>query len=390
MDSVAILYGGETGNAEEVAYCLAKRLPRVTSVQSVENCDITQLSTQSIVVFVVSTTGDGEFPAPMLSFWSYMLRKSLPAHFLSHLRFAVFGLGDSSYEKFNAAARKLFVRLKQLGATPIVDINDSFGDDQATAGYMATFDTWLSKMQESLRVDDLTPTAQLSLSAAGQSYVISAADNSSNLLPPPAVSSNGPTLYGKVVNTARMTNATWPQDVRHVAISCEGLTYLPGDVAMIHYRNPPALAHKAALLLQRCHPEWTMDTILNIRVQGDNRRPTRITDDIDAITIYQLCLTVLDLGSIPKRSFFAGLAEYCQNYEERDKLLELASSSLYIDYCQRERRNYVEVMEDFPSVLIPLQEVLKLIPKISPRPYSIASSPLAVPDQVSTLSKKIL
>lgn len=34
-------------------------------------------------------------------------------------RFSVFGLGDSSYEKFNAVARRLNTRLKQLGAVEL-------------------------------------------------------------------------------------------------------------------------------------------------------------------------------------------------------------------------------------------------------------------------------
>lgn len=36
------------------------------------------------------------------------------------MRFAVFGLGDSGYAKYNAAARKLHARLLQLGAAELV------------------------------------------------------------------------------------------------------------------------------------------------------------------------------------------------------------------------------------------------------------------------------
>ena len=65
--------------------------------------DMTGLPTEAAVavIMVVSTTGQGEFPENSRRFWRFMLRKSLAADSLASLRFAVFGLGDSGYPKFN-------------------------------------------------------------------------------------------------------------------------------------------------------------------------------------------------------------------------------------------------------------------------------------------------
>jgi sulfite reductase alpha subunit-like flavoprotein len=52
----------------------------------------------------------------MINAWRFLLRKDLPPGSLSKLKFTVFGLGDSSYEKFNAMAKKLTQRLLDLGA----------------------------------------------------------------------------------------------------------------------------------------------------------------------------------------------------------------------------------------------------------------------------------
>ena len=49
----------------------------------------------------------------------FLLRKSLLASSLSNLKYSIFGLGDSSYAKFNAAARRLNTRLNQLGGIEI-------------------------------------------------------------------------------------------------------------------------------------------------------------------------------------------------------------------------------------------------------------------------------
>lgn len=45
----------------------------------------------------------GDPPDNMRSFWRFLLRKSLPPTSLSGLRYAVFGLGDSGYPKYNVS-----------------------------------------------------------------------------------------------------------------------------------------------------------------------------------------------------------------------------------------------------------------------------------------------
>ena len=55
----------------------------------------------------------------MLPAWRFLLRKDLPSGSLASLKFTVFGLGDSAYDKFNAMAKKLTQRLLDLGASLI-------------------------------------------------------------------------------------------------------------------------------------------------------------------------------------------------------------------------------------------------------------------------------
>lgn len=58
------------------------------------------LKSHTLVIFVVATTGQGDFPANARSFWRSLLLKRLPGDFLDGVRFASFGLGDSSYPKW--------------------------------------------------------------------------------------------------------------------------------------------------------------------------------------------------------------------------------------------------------------------------------------------------
>ena len=85
-------------------------------IMEMDSFKIFNLPTEKLVVFIIATTGEGEAPTSMVNSWKFLLRKDLPPNSLSKLKFTVFGLGDSSYELFNAMAKKLTQRLLDLGA----------------------------------------------------------------------------------------------------------------------------------------------------------------------------------------------------------------------------------------------------------------------------------
>lgn len=68
-------------------------------------------------------------------------------------RYAVLGLGDSSYAKFNYAAKKLYRRLLQLGGKPLLHIG--LADDQHDLGADAVVDPWILDLWS--RLSDLYP-----------------------------------------------------------------------------------------------------------------------------------------------------------------------------------------------------------------------------------------
>ena len=92
------------------------------------------LINETLIIFVVSTTGSGQEPRSMTMLWKMLLRSDLPPNFLEDMRFAVFGLGDSSYEKFCWPAKMLSRRLLWLGATQVCDRGE--GDDQHHFGFV--------------------------------------------------------------------------------------------------------------------------------------------------------------------------------------------------------------------------------------------------------------
>ena len=111
------------------------------NILSLDAYTIFNLPTEKLVVFIIATTGDGDPPSNMVNAWRFLLRKDLPPGSLSSLRFTVFGLGDSAYDKFNAMAKKLTQRLLDLGAHLFHKVG--LGDYQHDFEYEGEYDPWM-------------------------------------------------------------------------------------------------------------------------------------------------------------------------------------------------------------------------------------------------------
>ena len=118
-----VVYGSHTGTAQDVAEDIGRQAGRYwidANVLPMDAVGAANLRSHPHVVLVMSTTGQGDTPDNMKSTYRELLRKALPPTFLSGMSFAIFGLGDTTYAKYNAVARRLWVRLQQLGAQPIL------------------------------------------------------------------------------------------------------------------------------------------------------------------------------------------------------------------------------------------------------------------------------
>ena len=156
-----------------------------------------------------------------------------------------------------------------------------------------------------------------------------------------------------------------------------------GDVAEVFYRNSSEVVQRALSRLLpslQSHHVGLIDgnSVLSVarNVALCGHRPSRVTS-LPPITLVELFSSILNINTIPKRSFFASMAVFAADDAERDKLVELstgAGTDLYFDYCIKEKRNFIEVLEEFPSVRPTLNALLATIPVIQPRQYSIASS----------------
>ena len=115
---IAVLYATMTGNAEACAIDLAGRLKNgglVCKLENLASYKAQTLGEEEVALFVVSTWGEGEPPDDVVPLFEEL--QNLETAALLNLRFAVFALGDSSYDVFCGFGKDCDRLLEQAGAT---------------------------------------------------------------------------------------------------------------------------------------------------------------------------------------------------------------------------------------------------------------------------------
>ena len=120
-NSMLIAFASQTGTAEQWALQTAQSLQQAgASVRLTElgQLDVDALMHEERVLFVVSTTGEGDAPDSAARFVTQCMRSPQA---LSTLNYGLLALGDSDYEDFCGFGRTLQHWLQQSGAKPLFD-----------------------------------------------------------------------------------------------------------------------------------------------------------------------------------------------------------------------------------------------------------------------------
>ncbi|KAK9764254.1 NAPDH-dependent diflavin reductase, variant 2 [Basidiobolus ranarum] len=381
-----ILYGSQTGCAQDVAERIWREGIRrhfASEVLSMDDYDINELVHEKLVIFVCSTTGQGEEPDNMKKFWKFLLRKALPRDVLEQMEYTVFGLGDSSYQKFNFPSKKLYKRLSQLGAQGFFPRGD--GDDQHYLGVDGTLNSWLQGMWETLlRKYPLSSGLEIIPQEVllPPSYKLRFLDNPTEK---PSTSNELETGFqlATLISNQRITHVEHFQDVRHIEIDISDMKnqgYNPGDVADILPRNLPEDV-EAFIELMKWSDIADKEFVIE-QNQPDRRVPVRL---LGIKTIRNLFTYDLDFLGVPRRSFIEMLSYFTTDENETEKLREFCTTEGQDDfytYANRVKRTTFEVLQDFHSPKISLDYLMDIFPIIRHRSFSISSSPTVHPSQV--------
>ncbi|SMY22640.1 unnamed protein product [Zymoseptoria tritici ST99CH_1A5] len=419
-----ILYGSETGNAQDVAEeigRLTERLHFETTILDLDSVQLRDVVKPTIVIFAISTAGQGEMPQNARSFWKKLLSSALRPGILRKVRFSSFGLGDSSYAQFNVAHRMLHGRLLQLGAKPFCERGE--GNEQHPEGHSAGFREWVVLFRKTLLEafplpQDIEPipddvfiepkwklemiessqNGSLALSVHGDADgnhtngVSTTSTDTPQDIPDDSLIPIVDGYTASIASNERLTSPDHFQDVRLLDLRIpREIFYGPGAVGVVYPKNFPSDVDTFIDLMG-----WTSiaDTPLRLisAIQSSattlsTPSPLRNFDLASStsphLTIRYLLTNILDIMSVPRRTFFASLSYLLQPTDsdsdmayQKTRLLELADPSLIDelwDYTTRPKRTILEVMMDFTQVKIPYQYILSIIPLMRGRQFSIAS-----------------
>lgn len=232
---ITLLSASQTGNARRLAEQLRDDLIAAKLDVVLINAGdykFKQIVQEKLLLLITSTQGEGEPPEEAVALYKYLFSKKAPA--LKDTKFAVCGLGDSSYEHFAKTGKDLDSRLAELGAQRLHDRVDADVGHQAEA--------WRGAIVELLKsqVEVISPVRQ-------------------NLIVSNAINKVDSSLYTKetpftahVSVNQKITSRQSLKDVRHLEIDLagSGLRYQPGDALGVWYENDPVLVGELLALIR--------------------------------------------------------------------------------------------------------------------------------------------
>nr|WP_302443849.1 NADPH-dependent assimilatory sulfite reductase flavoprotein subunit [Hafnia alvei] len=240
--SITVISASQTGNARRVAEQLRDDLAAAglgVTLVNAGDYKFKQIAQEKLLLIVASTQGEGEPPEEAVALHKYLFSKKAPQ--MAGTAFAVFGLGDTSYENFCQTGKDFDARLAELGGERLFDRTDADVDFKSAA------EAWRKQIVDVLkqRVPQAT-AAQTQVSVAGSvAQIVSS-----------PYSKESP-LTASLAVKQKITGRNSDKDVRHIEIDLgeSGLSYQPGDALGVWYHNDPDLVEEIIGLIWRTGDE---------------------------------------------------------------------------------------------------------------------------------------
>lgn len=340
--ALTILCGSETGNGSGVARALAEKARArglEPSLLDMADYKLRRLKEEQDLLIVASTHGEGDPPRSSLSFFEFVEGRKAPR--LPDLRYAVLALGDSTYEHFCGAGKRLDARLAELGATRLIDRIDCDVDyDDPAALFVET------------ALDRLAATGNAAVSVAASAV----ADD-----PPHTVFDKRNPFAATVIDNIVLTGRGSSKETRHLELALDGtaVAFSPGDALGVVPRNDPALV-EALLAALSLSPN---DGIV-VKEHGT--------------TLGMALAEAFEITAATPRfvEHWAGLS----NAGELKGLRGEQSASARAAFLRA--NHIIDIVRRFPVSGIDAETFVAGLRPLQPRLYSIASSSAAAPDEV--------
>ena len=333
---INILYGTETGNAEEIAETFEGKLKEHNFNAHLWDMDDFPKETLADVehLFIIcSTQGVGEPPINALDLYEYLHSDEAPQ--LDTVNFAVLALGDQDFPDFCQAGKDFDHVLGELGANRVADRVDCDFDFEETA------EQWITNMLELLS------------QTSSNMDTIDEEDETVTIDEPEAPFSRSNPFQAEVLTNTVLTQPEASREVRHLELSLEGYSeaYEPGDSLVVIPHNDSSLVASLISALG-----WEADT--NIKL-SDNEEARSLNDALK----YDFEISKLTPGLLHNAAELFGNPMLNANVQKSEWIQ---------DYIYG--RDVIDLIQDFTPVSLEPHMLPQLLRNLPPREYSIASS----------------
>ena len=330
--AVTVLSASQTGHAREVAdklhAALAEQGINAKRISAADYKPKT-IADEQVLLLVTSTQGEGEPPEEALSLHRLLFGKKAPP--LPALRFAVCGLGDSSYPDFCQAGKDFDARLAELGGERLAPRADCDVDYQATAA------AWIADLVP--RLAALQPAAPRTPTAAAPAT--------------PAAYDRDHPFTAPLLARQKITGRHSTKDVRHIELDLagSGINYQAGDALGVWCENDPA----------------RVDAILAaLKLDG--------VTVIDGKTLREQL--------IREREISQNTPQFVQGYAALAKSADLDAEIATHGAAPYAANTPLDAIVARYPAAITAEQLLTLLRPLTPRLYSIASAPEEVGEEV--------
>jgi len=390
---VKIFFGSQTGTAEDFSRILAEEITSYdyeADVVDLEDYDRDQLKHEKFVIFCVSTYGDGEPTDNAKEFHDWLIEEDKEPDLLKNVKFTVFGLGNKTYDHFNAVARLFDKRLEELGATRIYKRGE--GDDDCSLE--EDFNRWKNGFWQVI-----APTGSTSKKIEPKTDLVileSLPEEDGKILrrsgfAPLGYDPKNP-AYCLVVENRELHSPESDRSCRHLEIDIGDLTYEPGDHLGVFPENDPSLVEALA---QRLGVDLSQPFMLVSNAKSSLKLSSSgavgSAPAMGPCTFRTAFTKHLDINSLPRMNALKVLSQYTEDPEEAKELTMLSRDSeealqKYSSFVKGDMRNFLDILNSFPSCKPPIAHFLELLPRLQPRFYSISSSLKEKPSILSITS----
>jgi len=330
-NKITIVYGTETGNSKKLSTEFAGKAKKIginAKVIAMDQYRLTDLLKEEYFLVVVATHGEGEPPEAAKKFYDHVMQDNTK---LDKLKFSVLALGDTSYPLFCQTGEDIDKKFESVGAKRIAPLQKCDVEFEEDAN------KWFGTVVTALTSSN-TPAVSTNATTAAHGAT--------------SVKKTGKLTYeGPVLTHINLNDKGSNKETYHIEIAAEGIEYQCGDSIGIVPEN---------------NSQTVTDIIAKTNIDGNKS----VLFKNEKVTIYELLKRRVNIVYLTERL----IKQYGDTMEHT---------------IPAGRMDLLDIVRKYPIKNIgQFEDFLVTLNAISPRLYTIASSPAAHENEVHVIVAK--